>query len=230
MASQQKHGLTRKLVEAALRRGFMQAYRAIQVDPQQYLMELRMAHNLPVQSFDGMFTIPMATLDDIAEDTLRGSMKIAAVQGAGLGLGGIITVIPDLGLLAAITTRMIQKLSLIYGFQYVSDDEQAELWTAAASAAGVDVSRELLERQVVSRFIPAVIRRIAVSASAEVVEKWAARLIPIASSAIGAGLNYYFVRMWGERAMKHFRERHMARREQVLRLEAESAGPVLEAE
>jgi hypothetical protein len=30
--------------------------------------------------------------------------------------------------------------------------------------------------------------------------------------------------------MKHFRERHIARREQVLRLEAESAGPVLEAE
>jgi uncharacterized protein (DUF697 family) len=228
MATQQKRGLIRKMAEAALRRGFMQAYRAIQVDPEQYLMELRMAHNLAVQSFDGMFSVPLSTLDDIAEETLRGSMKLAAAQGAGFGLGGILTVIPDLGLLSAITMRMIQKLSLIYGFQFVTEGEQAELWTAAATAAGVDISRELVEKQVVSRFIPAVIRRIAVSASAEVVEKWAARLIPVASSAIGAGLNYYFVRAWGERAIKHFRERHMERREQVLRLEAESAGPVLD--
>ena len=26
---------------------------------------------------------------------------------------------------------------------------------------------------------------------------------------IGAGLNYYFVRAWGERARSHFRKRHM---------------------
>lgn len=220
----------RKVAEAALQRGFMRAYRAIQVEPQDYLMELRMAHNLPVQSFEGMFTVPLSTLDNIAEDTLRGSMKLAAAQGAGFGLGGALTIIPDLGLLAAVTTRMIQKLSLIYGFQFVTDDEQAELWTAAATAAGVDISRELVEKQFISKFVPAVIRRIAVSASAEVVEKWAARLIPVASSAIGAGLNYCFVRAWGESAVKHFRERHIARREQVLRLEAESAGPILDAQ
>ncbi len=40
-------------------------------------------------------------------------------------------------------------------------------------------------------------------------EKWSGRLIPMASSAIGAGLNYYFVRAWGERARKHFREKHL---------------------
>jgi hypothetical protein len=100
MATQHKRGLIRKMAEAALRRGFMQAYRAIQVDPEQYLMELRMAHNLAVQSFDGMFSVPLSTLDDIAEETLRGSMKLAAAQGAGFGLGGILTVIPDLGLLS----------------------------------------------------------------------------------------------------------------------------------
>ena len=49
----------------------LSAEAAIQVDPQEYLMELRMAHNLPVQSFDGMFTVPMSKLDDIAEDWKR---------------------------------------------------------------------------------------------------------------------------------------------------------------
>jgi uncharacterized protein (DUF697 family) len=115
---------------------------------------------------------------------------------------------PDLGILSAITMRTIQKLSLIYGFEMNTDDEIAELWIAAASAAGVDISRELLEKEVVNRFVPKVIQRIAARASTEVVEKWAGRFIPIASSAIGGVLNYYFVRAWGQRALTHFRKKH----------------------
>jgi len=55
-----------------------------------------------------------------------------------------------------------------------------------------------------------------VQASGEVVEKWAGRVIPIASSLIGAGLNYYFVRAWGERGRKHFRAKHLRLRERML--------------
>jgi uncharacterized protein (DUF697 family) len=143
-------------------------------------------------------------------------MKIAAVEGAGLGVAGLITLVPDLSILAAITLRTVQKLSLLYGFEYNTDEEIAELWIAAASAAGVDISRELLEKELVNRFVPRVIQRIAAQASAEVVEKWAGRLIPIASSVIGAGLNYYFVRAWGERAQTHFRQKHMAFRRHLV--------------
>jgi hypothetical protein len=79
----------------------------------------------------------------------------------------------------------------------------------------VDISRELLEKGVVNRFVPAVIQRIAVQASTDVVERWAGRLIPVLSSAIGATLNYYFVRAWGERAMSHFRQKHDLRRKTI---------------
>jgi hypothetical protein len=109
--------------------------------------------------------------------------------------------------------RTIQKLSLLYGFQFNTDDEIAELWIAAASAAGVDLSRELLEKEVINKFVPKVIQRIAARASAEVVEKWAGRVIPLASSVIGAGLNYWFVRAWGERTRTHFRQRHLLLRQ-----------------
>jgi hypothetical protein len=77
----------------------------------------------------------------------------------------------------------------------------------------VDISRDLIEKEVINRFIPRVIQRIAAKASAEVVEKWAGRVIPLTSSVIGAGLNYWFVRAWGERAKAHFRERHMQLRQ-----------------
>jgi len=212
MAIEPKSWLRRR-VEGALQKGLTRAYESVRVDPAKFLMQLRAGYRVPISGYHGVFSLDVEGLDIVADSIIRSGMKMAAVEGAGLGLGGLITIVPDLGILSAITMRTIQKLSLLYGFEFNTDDEMAELWIAAASAAGVDLSRELLEREVVSKFVPRVIQRIAAKASAEVVEKWAGRMIPLASSAIGAGLNYWFVRAWGQRAMAHFRQRHLAVRE-----------------
>jgi EcsC protein family len=212
MADAEKQSWLRRRSEGAIRKGLTRAYETVRVDHERFLLQLQTAYDLPIATFRGVYTVELQQLDDIAESIVRSGMKLAAVEGAGFGLGGIITIVPDLGILSAITMRTIQKLSLVYGFEINTDEEIAELWVAAASAAGVDISRELLEKGVVHRFVPRVIQRIAARAGAEVVEKWAGRLIPIASSAIGSGLNYYFVRAWGERARKHFREKHLVLR------------------
>ena len=214
----------RRRVELALQKGLTRTYEHVRVDPAKFLMQLRVAYRVPISGYHGVFSLEMHELDAVAESIVRSGMKMAAVEGAGFGLGGLITIVPDLGILSAITMRTIQKLSLLYGFEYNTDDEIAELWVAAASAAGVDLSRELLEREVVSKFVPRVIQRIAARASTEVVEKWAGRVIPLASSAIGAGLNYWFVRAWGQRAQAHFRQRHLAVRQR------EQAARVIDAE
>jgi EcsC protein family len=208
----EKKSWLRCRVEGAIRGGLARAYDTVKVDPGRFLMQLRVAHGLPLATFHGVFTLPMDRLDDVAESVIRAGMKLAAAEGAGFGMGGIFTILPDLGILSAIIMRTIQKLSLIYGFELNSDGEIAELWIAAASAAGVDISRELLEKEVVNKFVPRVIQRIAVKAGAEVAEKWAGRLIPLTSSAIGCVLNYYFVRAWGERARSHFRAKHLEAR------------------
>jgi len=213
----------RRRVETALVRGLTRAYETVRVDPAKFLLQLRAAYDLPITSFHGVYRVELGYLDEVAASVIRSGTKLAAAEGAGLGLGGIITIVPDLGILSAITMRTIQKLSLIYGFEFNTDDEMAELWIAAASAAGVDISRELLEKEVINRFVPRVIQRIAAQASGEVVEKWAGRLIPFASSLIGAGLNYYFVRAWGARALAHFRNKHLVVRS---RMAAEDVFPV----
>jgi EcsC protein family len=214
MAEDSKSWL-RTRVEKTLIKGLTRAYSTVQVNPEKFLVQLRMAYHMPISGYHGTYSLEVGELDAVADDLIRSGMKLAAAEGAGFGLGGLITILPDLGLLSAITMRTIQKLSLVYGFQFNTDGEIAELWIAAASAAGVDISRELLEKEVVNKFVPRVIRSIAARASAEVVEKWAGRMIPLVSSAIGAGLNYWFVRAWGERAKAHFRERHLQRREQA---------------
>jgi hypothetical protein len=214
MAGQPKSWL-RGRVENALAKGLTRAYSTVRVDPDKFLLQLRAAYRVPISGYHGVFSLEIHELDIVADSIIRSGMKLAAVEGAGLGLGGLITIVPDLGILSAITMRTVQKLSLLYGFEFNTDDEIAELWIAAASAAGVDMSRELLEKEVINKFVPRVIQRIAAKASTEVVEKWAGRVIPLASSAIGAGLNYWFVRAWGERARAHFRERHLQLRQRA---------------
>jgi uncharacterized protein (DUF697 family) len=226
MADPRKKGWLARRIQEGLRRGLMRAYSTVAVNPADYLNHLRNVHNLPVVSYQELYSVPIEQLDDVANDAIRASMKLAAAEGAGFGVGGFLTIVPDLSLLAAITIRMIQKLSLVYGFEFNTDDEVTELWIAAASAAGVDISRELLEREVVPRFIPGVIQRIAARASVEVVEKWTARIIPLASAVVGGGLNYYFVRTWGNRAAGHFREKHLQRRE-TMRLRYQQEVPTL---
>ena len=211
--SDEKKSWMRRRVEGAIRGGLTRAYDTIKVDPGRFLMELRIAHGLPLATFHGVYTLPIERLDDVAGSVIRGGMKLAAAEGAGLGMGGILTIVPDLGILSAITMRTIQKLSLIYGFELNTEDEIAELWIPAATAAGVDISRELLEKEVVNRFVPRVIQRIAAKAGSEIAEKWLGRLIPFTSSIIGCALNYYFVRAWGGRARAHFRSKHMEARQ-----------------
>src|ERR1700674_3517222 len=216
MGEQEKSWLRRR-VESGMTKGLTRAYSTVRVDPDKFLLQLRTAYRVPISGYHGLYTLEIGEVDAVADSVIRAGMKVAAVEGAGFGLGGLITIVPDLGILSAITMRTIQKLSLIYGFQFNTDEEIAELWVAAASAAGVDISRELLEKEVINKFVPRVIQRIAAKASAEAVEKWAGRVIPLASSAIGAGLNYWFVRAWGERAKAHFRQRHLEIRSRMNR-------------
>src|SRR6266536_2669816 len=192
MADSEKKSWLRRRAEGAIRGGLTRAYETVRVDPARFLMQLRIAYGLPVASFRGVYTLEVERLDEVAGSVIRSGMKLAAVEGAGFGLGGILTIMPDLGILSAITMRTVQKLSLVYGFEINTDDEIAELWIAAASA--------------------------------DVVEKWAGRLIPIASSAIGCALNYYFVRAWGERALAHFRAKHLEARRRFVEEQAKLAG------
>jgi uncharacterized protein (DUF697 family) len=209
-----------KAFKAAAAGGFERAYQQVRVDQGKYLRHLQRAHRLPVQSWEEMFLLGPEVLNPIARRTVSAASKMAALEGMGLGLGGFLTVVPDMGILSAITLRMLQKLSLLYGFDYATEEENAALWIAAASAAGLDLGRDFVEKQALERVLPRVIDRIAVKVGAEIAEKWAARIIPVVSAGAGGAINYYFVRAWGRRAQRHFLSRHnsmISQRELVAR-------------
>lgn len=196
------------LVEKAVRSGFRRAYFQVQVDPQRYLHHVQRAYRLRIQSWSDMHGMDETTLNPIALSVIKSAKRMAALEGTGLGFGGLLTILPDMGILSAITIRMLQRLSLIYGFEYSTEDEMTALWLAAASAAGLDLGREFIEKQAVERVVPRIIDKIAARVGAEVAEKWSGRLIPILSAGAGGALNYYFVHAWGRRAHRHFLGRH----------------------
>lgn len=210
MAKILKPGLTTRLLQSSLRAGFRRAYFHIRVNPDIYFKHLQRVHRLPVQSWKDMLHLDERTLAPLASTVVSASTKTAALEGMGMGLGGMLTLLPDMGILSAITVRMLQRLSLIYGFEYASEQEETDLWLAAASAAGLDLGRDFIEKQAIERIVPRIIDRIAVKVGTEVAEKWTARVVPVLSAGAGGTLNYYFVRSWGRRAQKHFLERHRA--------------------
>ena len=86
-------------------KGLTRAYSTVQVDQAKFLLQLRAAHRLPITSYEGVYSLEVHELDTVADSITRAAMKIAAVEGAGFGLGGLLTIVPDLGILSAITMR-----------------------------------------------------------------------------------------------------------------------------
>ncbi len=195
-----------------LRFGVRRGLRTVEVDPEDFRRQLANKHKLWVPNFGRMHDVPLERLDEIAKTLIRDAERLALAEGAGLGLGGMITLLPDAGLLTAITLRLIQRLCLLYGFESRGHDDRLELWMAAAAASGVDYGKDLAEKQVLEKLAPRIAKRLAAKIGQEAAEKWVGRLIPLASSAIGGALNFSFVRGWGRRVQRNLRARHVAAR------------------
>jgi hypothetical protein len=203
-----KSSLAGRTFRRFLRFGVLRGIRSIEIDPEDFRKQLSDKHGLWVPSFSRMREVPLERLDAIAKELIRDAERLALAEGAGFGLGGMITFLPDASILMVITLRLIQRLSLLYGFEAHGHDQRMEMWKAAAAAAGIDYGKDLAEKQILEKLVPRIVERFAAKLGAEVAEKWAGRLIPLASSAIGGALNFSFVRTWGRRVQRNLREKH----------------------
>jgi hypothetical protein len=201
-----------RVVGRFLRFGMLRGLKSVEIDPEEFRRNLAEKHGLWVPHFGRMKDAPLEKLDAIAERLIHDAQRLAMAQGAGFGLGGVITVIPDTGFLTLITLRLIQKLCLLYGFEGDGEERRLQMWMAAASAAGIDFGKDIAEKQMFEKLAPRLATRLAVHLGEESAERWVGRLVPLASSAIGGALNYSFVKTWGRRVHRHLREKHLADR------------------
>ncbi len=212
-----KGSLAGRGLRKVLRFGVGRGLRSIEVNPEDFRKQLADKHGLWVPSLERMQDVPLEQLDTVAAKLIRDAGRLAAAEGAGLGLGGIMTLVSDAGLLTAITLRLTQRLCLLYGFETHGHEERMEMWMAAAAATGVDYGKDMAEKQIFEKLAPRIARQLALKVGEEAAEKWVGRLIPLASSAIGGALNFSFVRTWGRRVQRNVRERHVLRRTSTAR-------------
>jgi uncharacterized protein (DUF697 family) len=204
-----KTSLVGRTFSRFLRFGILRGMRSIEIDPEEFRRELSNKHHLWVPDFARMQDVPIERLDAIAAALIRDAERLALAEGAGFGLGGMITFLPDAGLLTLITLRLMQRLALLYGFETHSGDQRIEMWKAAAAASGIDYGKDLAEKQILEKLAPRIAERFAAKIGAEAAEKWVGRLIPVAGSVIGGALNFSFVRGWGRRVQRHLRAKHL---------------------
>ena len=204
-----KSSLAGRTFSRFLRFGVLRGLRSIEIDPDDFRLHLANKHGLWVPNFERMKDVPTERLDAIAKALIRDAERLALAEGAGFGLGGMITFLPDASLLTVITLRLIQRLSLLYGFEARGHDQRIEMWKAAAAASGIDYGKDLAEKQILEKLAPRIAERFAAKIGAETAEKWVGRLIPLAGSAIGGALNFSFVRGWGRRVHRHLRAKHL---------------------
>ncbi len=128
--------LARRAVGRFLRFGMLRGLRSVEIDPEEFRRSLADRHGLWVPHFGRMKDAPLEKLDAIAGRLIHSAQRLAMAQGAGFGLGGIITIVPDAGLLTVITLRLIQKLCLLYGFEENGSERRAQMVDGGGSRGG----------------------------------------------------------------------------------------------
>ncbi len=185
---------------------------------------------LEVDCLEALQTEPLERLDPLVQPLFGTHAVLAALEGAGAGLGGLLWAAADVPLLFTINLRLIQQIGAVYGFRvHVPAFRPLVLAIFNAAAAGTSQARQNALREVsvaaalLARGAPYqgrtrdFIREQNRHLPRELVKNLARRklsqLIPLAGAAVGAGVNYVFTRETGYTAYMLFRALHLEQRD-----------------
>lgn len=172
-------------------------------------------------------------LDLLAKSYFTENAILAAVQGAGVGLGGIALALADIPLLFTINFRLIQQIGASYGFSMrgtqftplilaiynvsIAGNQEAkknairEVGVAAAAFAhDMDYKGKKNAGKFQDQMRDAV-RQLTKPVLRMVLEK----SVPLVGAAIGAGVNYWFTSQTAETAYMMFRMMYLERKERM---------------
>ncbi len=177
-------------------------------DPNAALKALR-EQGIAVETIADLRTIPLDALDAYAKSLVQENAVLAALEGAGTGLGGAVLIMADIPLLFGINLRLIQQIAAAYGFPMQGPEFRPlvlSIWNVAASGsreaknealreisvAAAALSRDMPYRGRVSGTLRDQNRHLPREIAKTLVSRKIFQTIPIAGAAVGAGVNYWF--------------------------------------
>ena len=175
------------------------------------LLEAAHAQGLDVESVEDLREHPLQDLDELSRARIAEGPLLAALSGGGTGLGGLFLIAADIPLLFLINLRLIQQIGACYGLPMRSPEYAPvvlSIFNAAAAnnrdARGmamreVSVAAAALAGQTrykgrVRGTLSDQSRHLARELAKNMVGRKLLQTIPLAGSAVGAGINYWFTR------------------------------------
>lgn len=192
---------------------------------------------LEVDDYRDLRDHDLEKLDKIAQRYFNSNKMIAALEGAGCGLGGLALVAADIPLVFGIGFRAIQQIGSSYGFDMEDPDMLpivmsvfnvgATASSAAKAAAIADMRvaavalgknwtyKKVAERTqtgVVAQLLKERTKHLPKDIANNVTKRKLSQAIPIVGAAVGAGFNYWFLSNTTRGAYMVFRDLHLQRR------------------
>nr|WP_263327493.1 EcsC family protein [Neobacillus sp. Marseille-Q6967] len=80
--------------------------------------------NSPIDNINDVKNIPLSTMNNLSQKITEQRKKVAAVQGASTGIGGIFTLAIDIPAILAISLKTLQEIAIIHGFDPTDKTER----------------------------------------------------------------------------------------------------------
>jgi hypothetical protein len=156
------------------------------------------------------------TPDQLAKIAYRKHVRLARLEGAALGLGGIVTAAPDVVALLWIQSRMVFYIAAAHGYDPRHPMRPAELLalqgvypTPAEARLALDgmgklMAQAMVEKALESRSNDRLHRRLLKYLAKRMARRYAGRYIPLIGAPIGAIQNAAATKDIGRRALSYY--------------------------
>lgn len=194
----------------------------------------RAREHVEIDSLAQLKNQELQLLDDLSDAVRSQHGLMAALEGAGCGLGGVALLAADIPLLLGVSLRIVRQVSLCYGVDPFSAGEGVISFKVFELACGGTRDRyaQLLEIETLKDELDGLepqrrAEKAAVLASLIVSREAVKRIvslllsrklfqaIPVAGAAVGAGFNYLFVSDIGEVAAQVYRRRFLVEKQNL---------------
>lgn len=199
--------------------------------PEDVLADARSA-GLEPEEIQDLRDASLEELDPLARSHFTSNMILAAVEGGGTGLGGLVLIAADIPLLFTINLRMIQQIAACYGFVLsgpayrplvlsvfnvaaTGGRESKSSAVREVSVAAAAFANELEYKGRVRGSFKDQNRHVPREIVKNLLGRKLAQAIPIAGAAVGAGVNYWFTQETANAAYMLFRALYIERKERL---------------
>lgn len=88
------------------------------------LTKLRKKSNHDDLTLENISSLPLSTMDEVSKDLKTNRGKLATIQGATTGVGGIFTLAIDIPILLGLSLKTLQEIAITYGYDPKDREER----------------------------------------------------------------------------------------------------------